>query len=202
MRVIAGRFRGRQLVSFKASHIRPTTDRVKESIFSKLQNDIPAARVLDLFSGTGNLAIEALSRGASHVTAVEMSKRSIAIINENISALGIRGEITVIQDDVLKFIRRYPGPPFQVILVDPPFTEKIANMVLEALSASAAGGEQVIASDTVIMIESSAHETVSDTYAALERFDLRDYGDKEVSYYRPRIMEPERPEKPEKPESS
>ena len=101
MRIIAGRFRGHQLVSFNADHIRPTTDRVKESIFNKLQNDVPGGRVLDLFSGTGNLAIESLSRGAESVVAVEMSKKSLAIIRKNLEKLGIKGEIQVVGDDVL-----------------------------------------------------------------------------------------------------
>jgi 16S rRNA (guanine966-N2)-methyltransferase len=184
MRVIAGRFRGRQLVSFKADHIRPTTDRVKESIFKKLQHDIPEARVLDLFSGTGNLAIEALSRGASHVTAVEMSKKSLAILRENLEKLDIRREIEVVADDVLKYIRKHSGPAYNVILVDPPFTEKMADEVLQALSESASRGDALIGSETVIVIESSKHETVREEYDALERFDGRDYGDKLLTYFR------------------
>ncbi len=183
MRIIAGRFRGRQLVSFNADHIRPTTDRVKESIFNKLQNDIPEARVLDLFSGTGNLAFEALSRGAAHVTAVEMSRKSLAIIRENIEKLGVQGEIDVVADDVLKFVRRHQGPPFQVILVDPPFTEKMADEVMQILSASAQNGEALIDHEAVIVIESSSHETMRDQYDALMRSDVRDYGDKIVSYF-------------------
>lgn len=184
MRIIGGRFRGRQLVSFSADHIRPTTDRVKESIFNKLQNDVPGARVLDLFSGTGNLAIEALSRGAEAVIAVEMSKKSLAIIRENLTKLDIKGEIQVVADDVLKYIRRYDGPPFDVILVDPPFTEKMADEVLDALSAKIATGATLMTTEAVIMIESSKHETVRDDYPLLERFDHRDYGDKLVSYFR------------------
>ncbi len=183
MRIISGRFRGRQLVSFNADHIRPTTDRVKESIFNKLQNDIPNARVLDLFSGTGNLSLEALSRGAAHVTAVERSRQSLAIIRENIEKLGVHGEIEVIADDVLKFVRKHRGPPFQVILVDPPFTEKMADEVMQALSTSAQQGESLVANEVVIMIESSSHETMRDEYESLVRFDTRDYGDKIVSYF-------------------
>ena len=184
MRIIAGRFRGHQLVSFNADHIRPTTDRVKESIFNKLQNDVPGGRVLDLFSGTGNLAIESLSRGAESVVAVEMSKKSLAIIRKNLEKLGIKGEIQVVGDDVLKYIRRYDGPPFDVILVDPPFTEKMADEVLEALSAKVAKSDELMKAETVIMVESSKHETVKEEYSALERFDHRDYGDKLVSYFR------------------
>ncbi|MCM2281829.1 MAG: 16S rRNA (guanine(966)-N(2))-methyltransferase RsmD [Bdellovibrionaceae bacterium] len=196
MRIIAGRFRGRQLVSFSAGHIRPTTDRVKESIFNKLQNDVLDGRVLDLFSGTGNLAIEALSRGAAAVTAVELNKKSLMIIRENMQKLGIQNEIQVVGDDVLKYIRRYKGDPFDVILIDPPFTEKMADVVLQTISqamsqaiskagsSAVSDGSEILAPEGVIMIESSKHEIVQDEYPALERFDHRDYGDKLVSYFR------------------
>jgi 16S rRNA (guanine966-N2)-methyltransferase len=184
MRIIGGKFKGRNLVSFKADHIRPTTDRVKESIFNKLQNDIPGARVLDLFSGTGNLAIEALSRGAEHVVAVELSKKSLMIIKENLQILGIKSEIEVVPTDVLKYVRNHKGPPFDVILVDPPFTEKMADEVLETISARVLEDDQLMKPEAVIVIESSKHEVVKDVYAGIERFDHRDYGDKVASYFR------------------
>ena len=84
MRIIGGKYKGLYLTNFKADHIRPTTDRVKESMFNILQAQIEDARVLDLFSGTGNLGIEAISRGARHVTFVEKNKKSIQILKENI----------------------------------------------------------------------------------------------------------------------
>ena len=179
MRVISGRFRGRHLVSFKADHIRPTTDRVKESIFNKLQGYLEGARVLDLYSGTGNLTCEAISRGAVSVDAVELSKKSIAIIRENLQLLEIENEVRVHNEDVLKYLKRYEGAPFDLIFCDPPFTEKLADATLEALSGSPAVGDE-----TVIVIESSSHELVKDAYASLERRDERDYGDKRVSFWR------------------
>jgi 16S rRNA (guanine966-N2)-methyltransferase len=178
MRVIAGKFKGRQLVSFQADHIRPTTDRVKESIFNKLQGYFEDARVLDLFSGTGNLAIEALSRGAAEVIAVELSKKSIRIIEENLKKLQIQDEIQVVSADVLKYLKNHNGPAFDVIFIDPPFTEKMAHEVLQALALSSVMGEH-----TVAIIESSAHERLDDEYGTLVRFDQRDYGDKLASYF-------------------
>jgi 16S rRNA (guanine966-N2)-methyltransferase len=186
MRIIGGKFKGRNLVSFKADHIRPTTDRVKESIFNKLQNDVPDGRVLDLFSGTGNLAIEALSRGASHVIAVELNRKSLMIIRENLEKLGIKNEIEVVGDDVLKYVRKYKGPAFDVIFVDPPFTEKMADEVLETISKRVLQDDNFMKSETVVVIESTKHETVKDEYDAIERFDHKDYGDKHLSYFRRR----------------
>ncbi len=179
MRIIAGRFRGRRLVSFQADHIRPTTDRVKESVFNKLQGEVDGARVLDLFSGTGNLACECISRGAVSVDAVELNRKSIIIINENLKLLGIEDEVRVFQDDVIKYLKRYEGVPYDLVIADPPFTEKMAHSVLEALAASSAVGEQ-----TTVVTESSSHETVADSYPNLEKVDERDYGDKRVSFWR------------------
>lgn len=178
MRIISGRFRGRNLVSFRADHIRPTTDRVKESIFNKLQGLFDGARVLDLFAGTGNLTCEAVSRGAAHVDAVELHHKSIAIIRENLELLRIDGEVAVIQQDVLRFLREFKGKPYDVIFADPPFTEKLADQVLELLSKSEAVG-----SDTTVVIEAGAHELVKPEYPGLVRADLRDYGDKNVTFW-------------------
>lgn len=188
MRIIAGRFRGHRLASFDADHIRPTTDRVKESIFNKLQGYFEGARVLDLFSGTGNLAFESLSRGATFVEAVEMSRKSIAIIQKNIELLKIeKDEIRVVCDDVLKYLRSNNGPHFDVVLCDPPFTKKMADEVLKALAAS-----PVVGPETIVMIEASSHEVVEAKYEChdmtpslqpLVRFDQKDYGDKKISYF-------------------
>lgn len=179
MRIIAGRFRGRKLTSFKADHIRPTTDRIKESVFNKLQGYLEDARVLDLFSGTGNLSCEAVSRGARSVDAVELSKKSAQIIRANLELLGIEDEVRLYIDDVLKYLARYQGEPYDLIFADPPFTEKLADRVLEALSTSEAVGPE-----TLIMIEASSHEVVKDRYPGLERSDIRDYGDKSISFWR------------------
>jgi 16S rRNA (guanine966-N2)-methyltransferase len=178
MRIIAGRFRGRRLVNFKADHIRPTTDRVKESVFNKLQSEIDGARVLDLFSGTGNLTCEAISRGARAVDSVELNKKSVAIIYQNLELLEITAEVQVHQTDVLKYLSRYQGEPYDIVFADPPFTEKLADEVLQALGVTKAVGPQ-----TTIVIESSSHEVVRETYEGLERSDERDYGDKRVTFW-------------------
>lgn len=180
MRVIGGKYGGRRLTSFKADHIRPTTDRVKESVFNKLNGELDGATVLDLFSGTGNLAFEALSRGARSVEAVELSHKSIAIIRDNARLLNVGAELTVTNGDVIKWLGRYKGEPFGVVFADPPFTEKLAHDVLLGLAQSVAVGP-----DTTVMIEASSHERVDERYPGeLERFDVRDYGDKQISYFR------------------
>ncbi len=178
MRIIAGKFRGRRLVNFKADHIRPTTDRVKESVFNKLQADWDGAKVLDLFAGTGNIGFEALSRGAVSVTAVELSAKSIDIIRRNVEELKIGREHRIVKDDVLKWLAKYKGPAFNIIMADPPFTESLAHATLELLSKSEAVG-----AETTIVVEASSHERVDETYENLVCWDRRDYGDKQISFW-------------------
>ena len=178
MSIIAGKFRSRRLVTFKADHIRPTTDRVKESVFNKLQAEWEGAKVLDLFAGTGNIGFEALSRGAASVVAVELSLKSIDIIRRNAEELKIGREHRIVKDDVLKWLARYNGETFEIIMADPPFTESLAHATLELLSKSEAVGQQ-----TTIVVEASSHERVDAEYANLVCWDRRDYGDKLISFW-------------------
>ena len=184
MRVISGKFRGQKLVEFKSKHIRPTTDRVKESIFNKLAADLPEARVLDLFAGTGNLAIEALSRGADWVDLVELRSSSLKIIQQNLTKLSLSEKCRVYGKDVFKFLKgRATGEqeaPYDVIFVDPPFTEKLADSVLLAISKSS-----VYHKDSIIVIEATIHESVREIYSPLYQYDERHFGDKIVFFYSP-----------------
>ena len=179
MRIISGRFKGRVLSSFQADHIRPTTDRVKETLFNKWMQDTADARVLDLFSGTGNLGLESLSRGASHVDFVELNPRSIEILKKNIALLKLTSdEYNIYRQDVLAYVNKYKGEPYDLILADPPFTEKMAHDVMQALGASGCFGER-----TLIAIESQKKERMEDAYGKLQRYDMKDYGDKILSFF-------------------
>lgn len=173
MRIISGQFRGRRLVAFQAKHIRPTTDRVKETLFNKLSGLVEGARVLDLFSGTGNLGLEAVSRGAEHVDFVESHPKSVKIIRENMALLGLKEGVRVYPIDVFKYINEYSGEPYDIIFVDPPFTKKLADSAMRALAESAAVGDE-----TRIMIEASRHETLENSYGTLKELDRKDFGDK------------------------
>lgn len=179
MRIIAGKFKGHHLVSFNADHIRPTTDRVKESLFNILMGQMEESQILDLFSGTGNLGLEAISRGAGHVTFVEMNSASIAIIKRNIEKLKIEKEkYSIVKADVLKFLKTYEGNPFSIIFIDPPFTEKMADQVMMTLAAS-----QVFDKETVIAMESVKGEKLLEEYGALKLSDRRQFGDKSLVFF-------------------
>jgi len=181
MRIISGKYKGHHLVSFQADHIRPTTDRVKESLFNKIQGLVEDARVLDLFSGTGSLGLEALSRGAREVLFVEKSRKSLQILERNLAKLKVTEPYQVMQKDVLGFLRGYEGEPFDLIFVDPPFTEKMAHDVLLTADFAAA---KLFHPETLLMIESGQGETVLESYSSLVRSDVREFGDKSLSFYR------------------
>jgi len=181
MRIIGGRLGGRRLTSFKADHIRPTSDRVKESLFNIIGQSLDGLRVLDLFSGTGNLAIEAYSRGADYVEAVEKHPKSLAILRRNLSELGIEKSIKIIKSDVYTFLKKYRGTPFDIVLVDPPFTDQLADSVMEEISRSG-----VWQKGTLVVIESSAQEKIGDAYQELLCIDRRSFGDKMLSIFQPR----------------
>lgn len=180
MRIISGKFKGRNLVSFKADHIRPTMDRVKETIFNKWMMYVDQARVLDLFAGTGNLGLEALSRGAAYVEFVEKNSKSISLINKNIEMLKIdKQDYQVIQKDVFPYLKSSKMTPFDLIFIDPPFTEKMAHDVMVLLSQS-----QVFNENTRIVIESIKQERMDNQYGKLICYDQQDYGDKYLSFFR------------------
>ncbi len=178
MRVISGKFKGRPLVSFQADNIRPTTDRVKETLFNKLMGQVEAARVLDLFSGTGNLAIECISRGAGWVDLVESHKKSLAIIRENFTLLKITDGYKIFPIDAFKFIDAFRGEPYDLVIADPPFTQSWAHdLCLKA------GESRILKAGGVFVIEASSKERMEESYPGLIRLDQRTFGDKNLNFF-------------------
>lgn len=179
MRIIAGKYRGHQLVAFKADHIRPTTDRVKETLFNKLQFQIADANVVDLFCGTGNLGIEALSRDAKFCTFVENNPKSLAIARQNLEKLKVPANVyKIVNMEVLAYLKSYEGDAFDIIFADPPFTEKMAHFVMEA-----AGSSKAVGSQTILAIESEKKERMEERYGVLVRYNQKDYGDKYLNMF-------------------
>lgn len=179
MRIIAGKFKGLHLVSFKADHIRPTTDRVKETLFNILMGQFEDVKVLDLFAGTGNLGLEALSRGAQKVIFVEKHPKSIHILEANLKQLKVdKGDYQIIKKDVLGFLKSDFSETYDVIFADPPFTEKMAHDVMLHLQNAKCVGDQ-----SIIAIESQKKERMEELYGDLKRFDARDFGDKVLSFF-------------------
>ncbi len=121
MRVIAGLAKGHKLKAPSGPRTRPTSDRVKEALFSSLQPELPGASVLDLFAGSGALGIEALSRGAAHATFVERHAGTAGVLDENLARTGLADRAAVVVDDVVHALGRPAGAPFHVVLIDPPY---------------------------------------------------------------------------------
>lgn len=132
MRVITGSARGRRLNTPQGLDVRPTVDRVKEGIFSAVQFDIEGRRVLDLFAGSGQLGIEALSRGAAHCTFVDNSKASLSCIKSNIAACGFEDESSVIATDSVSFISTC-NDTFDIAFLDPPYHGELYDKVMPPL---------------------------------------------------------------------
>ncbi|MEE4346956.1 MAG: 16S rRNA (guanine(966)-N(2))-methyltransferase RsmD [Paracoccaceae bacterium] len=184
MRIVAGRFRGRALAALgkgdPAAHLRPTSDRTRESLFNILAggrfgDPITEARVLDLFAGTGALGLEALSRGAEHVTFVDDGVKALALIRQNIALCGAEGETRIVKRDA----RRLPpndGLPCDLVFLDPPYGKGLGEI---ALAQALAQGW--IAPEALIVWEDSAVITPPD---GVELLDSRRYGDTVISLLR------------------
>ncbi|MEX1222438.1 MAG: 16S rRNA (guanine(966)-N(2))-methyltransferase RsmD [Idiomarina sp.] len=131
IRIIGGRWRGRKLAVPDAEGLRPTTDRMRETLFNWLQFELQDTRVLDLFAGTGALAFEALSRGAAHALMVEQQAAAVRCLSENLKTLDAAGQ--VLQADALKVLQTPPQAPFNVVFIDPPFRQQLLPQVITAL---------------------------------------------------------------------
>jgi 16S rRNA (guanine966-N2)-methyltransferase len=184
MRVVAGKFRGRTLKGPNSNAIRPTSDRLRESVFNILAHGygdpIMDARVLDLFAGTGALGIEAISRGARFSLFVEDSAEGRAIIRENIDTLGLGGVTRLFRRDATKLGDAHPVEPFSLVFCDPPYGQGLAE---KSLTSARAGGWLV--RDAIVVVEESFDAKFSppDDFEELER---RDYDDTEIVILRKR----------------
>ena len=178
MRIIAGRFRGTALASVgkgdPAAHLRPTSDRVRESLFSMLthRDVIRGARVLDLFAGTGALGLEALSRGAKEVCFVENGRAGQRLISENIEKLRVEAETTLMRNDATR-LGAWPSAPFDLVFLDPPYGKELGEQALAALRDNG-----WLSPGATIVWEENTPMQAPDGF---EKLDSRRYGDTHVT---------------------
>lgn len=155
MRIIAGTARSLPLRTIDGIDTRPTTDRIKETLFNMLQNEVPGSYFLDLFAGSGQIGLEAVSRGAKFAVFVENNKKAAACIEENIRFTKFTKETKLIQSDVLTALRSLEGKyQFDVIFMDPPYGQEYEKNVLDYLKQSS-----LIHEDTLIIVEASLETT-------------------------------------------
>jgi 16S rRNA (guanine966-N2)-methyltransferase len=182
MRVIAGTYRGRRLVAVPGDTTRPTADRVREALFSRLQSRyrLHGIQVLDLFAGTGALGIEAMSRGAGALVSVENSRSAAKVLIENLRTLGLQGRAELIVRDVEDAIGdlEFAGRAFEGVFLDPPYGRGLALRCLEVLATSG-----LLALGAWISVETSGDEDLPATVGTLLRVREDVYGDTRLTLY-------------------
>ena len=177
MRIIAGEMRGRHLKTVEGLDTRPTSDKVKGAIFNVLGDKVFNARVLDLFAGTGNLAFEAISRGAKEAVLVEKSPKAHQVIMENIERIGIGHKTRLFLMDALKYLNNQPDELFDLIFLDPPYRKGLVSKVLLTLKEYS-----YLTPSGVIIAETAKNEEL---YGEINPFEIRKisiYGDTKVWY--------------------
>jgi 16S rRNA (guanine966-N2)-methyltransferase len=185
-RVVSGTFRGRKLLSLPRSavDVRPSSARVRSAIFDRLQREVVGARVLDLFAGSGALAIEAISRGAAHAVLVEQQRELARFLGQQLDALNLRDRCELIHDDALRYLRRsVANAPFDLVLVDPPY----AALDLYAHVLSLLIAQPWLAPEAVIVVEYEKHRgarPVIPVPEALHCEAVRDHGQTALEFLR------------------
>src|SRR5215469_12400261 len=170
MRIVGGRLRGRAIAAPKSAAIRPTADRLRETLFNILAHPygdpVSGARVLDLFAGTGALALEALSRGAQFALLIDQAAEARALMRDNVTALGLGGSARIFRRDATALGDVHPLEPFGLAFLDPPYGQSLAERAL----ASARAGSWLL-SDALIVVEEAANAefTAPAGFAEIER---------------------------------
>lgn len=172
MRVNSGKYKGRKFIENKYEHIRPTTDKVRQALFVKLQFFLPDKSVLDLFCGTGAVGIEALSRGARKVTMVDKDARSVAMTQQNLKNMGIQQK--VIKCDALIYLDKCQDQ-FDLIILDPPYKSGLYEKVLKKIYE-----KNLLSEDGIIVCEHATEDAISCDF--FEIFDNKRYGNITLTY--------------------
>ena len=179
MRVIAGRAKGRLLLPVPGEGTRPITDRAKEALFSILGSQILRARVLDLFAGTGGVGIEALSRGAQHVTFVERAAKAVDTLRQNLTTTGLTAGAEVVRADVFRFLEGAPTAPYDLIYIAPPQYQGLWLQTLRAVDVR----PDWLAPNGQVVVQIFPKEYVEPELQVLDLFDERQYGSVMLLFY-------------------
>jgi 16S rRNA (guanine(966)-N(2))-methyltransferase RsmD len=186
MRVIAGTYKSRILKSLKGLALRPTSDRLRETLFNVLAPNIPGSRLVDLFAGTGAIGIEALSRGAAEVVFIENHAPAATLIRRNLDSLGINSGATVLAVDALRGLamlasrKQQSAPGFDHVFLDPPYAAaEDYSRVLEYL-----GSADLLAPGGIVVAEHRRNFDLREEAGALHRFRVLRQGDAALSFYR------------------
>jgi 16S rRNA (guanine(966)-N(2))-methyltransferase RsmD len=186
MRVIAGKFRSRQLKSLRGMALRPTSDRLRETLFNVIADRVEGSRFLDVFAGTGAVGIEALSRGAREVLFIENHGPAAALIEKNLESLGLRAEARVVALDALRGLQRLAGEAaakpkdYDIVFLDPPYAAaENYRGVLMFLGASS-----LLSEGSLVIAEHQRKFELPETAGKLERMRVLRQGEAALSFYR------------------
>jgi 16S rRNA (guanine966-N2)-methyltransferase len=175
VRIVGGEARGRPLRAVPGQRTRPTADRVRQSLFDALGQRMDGLRVLDLYAGTGALALEGLSRGAAHAVLVENDPRACSVIESNLAALDYARRARLLHADLPQALRRLQGERFDLIFSDPPYALRAAQSTLEALVEA-----DLLAQGARVVLEMDRREAAPAAPPPLVPIDERRYGDTRV----------------------
>lgn len=181
MRIITGKARGLKLTTPKNMDVRPTSDRVKESLFNIIGTKIVGTHVLDLFAGTGNLGLEAWSRGAAKIVFIDESQASLQLVRSNIAKAKAEKETTVIKGNAVKEIADLAarGERFDFIFCDPPYNKGLPAQIIEQVAKY-----DIVISGGYLIVEHSQHESLSELPLKLEIIRSEKYGETLISFLR------------------
>ncbi|MBP6125259.1 MAG: 16S rRNA (guanine(966)-N(2))-methyltransferase RsmD [Leptotrichiaceae bacterium] len=181
MRIISGKLKNRQIKSREGKETRPTLERIKESIFSIIGTEIIDSKFLDLYAGTGNIAIEALSRGARRAVLIEHDKEALRIIIDNLNNLNLDSMARAYKNDVLRAIEILgrKNEKFNIIFMDPPYKENVTTETIKGISKA-----ELLEKDGIIISEHSVYEKLDDKIGNFVKYDERNYNKKIISFYK------------------
>jgi 16S rRNA (guanine(966)-N(2))-methyltransferase RsmD len=182
MRIIAGTYKGRNLRTVAGLAVRPTSDRLRETLFNILAGRITDAQFLDICAGSGAVAIEALSRGAAHVTLIEASRRAVRVIYDNLEHCQIDTDLMaeILYFDALTALKQlsHRERRFDIVYVDPPYNSQIYIPILEFLA-----GKTLLASDGLVIVEHHSKLVLPDSIGILRRYRALQQGETSLSFY-------------------
>jgi 16S rRNA (guanine966-N2)-methyltransferase len=186
MRIIAGTLKGRRLLTPDFEGLRPTSDKLRETLFNVIARRVSEANVLDGFAGTGAIGLEALSRGAAHVTFVEPDPRAVTLIRENLRRCGVGDRSLVIGARFVDVSSQLAKAPFDVILLDPPYNEADFPGVMQAAAA-------IVAGNGLVVLEHARRCAVPVASGALASVRTLVSGDSALTFYESQASSGERP---------
>ncbi len=185
MHVVAGKIKGLRLQTLKGSQVRPSSSKVREALFDVLSDQIVGASFVDFFAATGSIGIEALSRGASHVTFVEKHRHCLKLLKTNLLASGFQAKVQIASMDAFTYLRRSNQVlfDFDIIFADPPYHDSSSEDFLSCL-----GETGMVGKDTLIIVEHFHKHKLPEASGHLEQCKAYRYGDTILSFFRPKTI--------------